>query len=79
MRKMFRSGVFLLRCIALEDYRRLDSSAEPTLLGSRCVFGVQALWLSNVAILEPLCDEARFRSEPRYARHLANFNLFAYT
>jgi hypothetical protein len=66
------------RCIALEDYRRLDSAAEPTLPGTRCVFGVQALWLANVEIPETLYDEARFRSEPRYARHLANFNLFAY-
>jgi len=66
------------RCIALDDYQRLDSSAEPTLPGTRCVFGVQALWLSNVEIPETLYDEARFRSEPRYARHLANFNLFAY-
>jgi hypothetical protein len=66
------------RCIALEDYRRLDSSAEPTLPGTRCVFGVQALWLANVEVPEPLFDEARFRNDARYARHLANFNLFAY-
>jgi hypothetical protein len=66
------------RCIALDDYRRLDSSAEPTLPGTRCVFGVQALWLSNVEVPESLYDEARFRDDPRYARHLANFNLFAY-
>jgi hypothetical protein len=66
------------RCIALEDYRRLDSSAEPTLPGTRCVFGVEALWLANVEVPETLYDEAHFRSEPRYARHLANFNLFAY-
>lgn len=66
------------RCIAIDDYHRLDSAAEPTLEGTRCVFGVQALWLLNVEVPETLYDEARFRDDPRYARHLANFNLFAY-
>ncbi|HSJ98891.1 MAG TPA: hypothetical protein VLC53_17580 [Myxococcota bacterium] len=66
------------RCIALEDYGRLDSSAKPTLPDSRCVLGVQSLWLARVEVPETLYDEARFRSEPLYARHLANFNLLTY-
>lgn len=66
------------RCIALEDYRRLEPDAAPTLPDTSCVFGVQALWLANVEVPDVLYDEARFRSEPVYARHLANFNLFAY-
>lgn len=66
------------RCIAVEDYRRLEPDAEPTLADTSCVFGVQAAWLMNVEVADPLYEEARFRSEPVYARHLANFNLFAY-
>jgi hypothetical protein len=66
------------RCIAIDDYRRLDSSAEPTLPGTRCVFGVEALWLANVEVPETLYDVSRFRSDARYARHLADFNVFAY-
>jgi len=66
------------RCVPLEDYRRLVPDAQPTLPGTSCVLGVQALWLEAVEVPETLYDEERFRREPIYARHLANFNLFAY-
>ena len=66
------------RCISLEHYRSIDAEAEPTLKGTHCVFGVLSLWLENVEVPERLYEEARFRSEPAYARHMANFNLFAH-
>jgi hypothetical protein len=66
------------RCVPIDDYRRIEPDAEPTLPGTRCVLGVQALWLEEVEVPEILYDEERFRREPVYARHLANFNLFAY-
>jgi hypothetical protein len=66
------------RCVRLEDYRRLEPKAEPTLPGTHCVFGLQSLWLEDVEVPETLFDEERFAREPAYARHLANFNLFTY-
>jgi hypothetical protein len=66
------------RCVRLEDYRRLEAGAEPTFPGTDCVFGIQALWLEDVEVPDELYDEARFGREALYARHLANFNLFAY-
>jgi hypothetical protein len=66
------------RCVPLDSYRRLEPKAEPTLPGTRCVFGVEAMWLQNVEVPEDLYEEARFRRDPVYARHLANFNLLTY-
>jgi hypothetical protein len=66
------------RCISMESYRHIDAKAEPTLEGTRCVFGVLSLWLENVEVPEPLYDEERFLRDPAYARHLANFNVFTH-
>jgi hypothetical protein len=66
------------RCVRLDAYRELDPDAKPTLPGTACVFGVLSLWLENVEVPEELFDASRFRREPAYARHLANFNLLAY-
>ena len=66
------------RCVPLDRYRAIDPKAKPTLPGTRCVFGLQSLWLDDVAPPEPLYEPARFQSDPAYARHLANFNLLAF-
>jgi hypothetical protein len=66
------------RCVRLADYRRLDPEAQPTLAGTQCVFGVQALWLDDVEIPEVLWDEERFQRDAAYARHIANFNVLSY-
>jgi hypothetical protein len=66
------------RCVPLAEYRKLDRDAKPTLPGTQCVFGVHALWLRDVYEPDELYDEARFKRDAAYARHLANFNLFTY-
>jgi hypothetical protein len=66
------------RCLPIDAYRELDPKAEPTLAGTQCVFGIQSLWLEDVAPTDSLYDAAAFERDPAYARHLANFNLLAF-
>lgn len=66
------------RCLPLASYRAIEPKAQATLSGTHCVFGIQSLWLDDVAPPEKLYDEATFERDPAYARHLANFNLFAF-
>jgi len=66
------------RCVRLDVYRRIYPKATPTLPGTRCVFGAEALWLHDVEIPDRLYDESRFTSDAAYARHLGNFNLVAF-
>ena len=68
------------RCIALEDFAEIDAEAQPNLPdipNARCVFGTLAIWLDNVEHADDL-DEERFRSDARYARSFANYNLLTY-
>ena len=38
-----------VRCIPIELYRKeVDASAEPTIRGTKCVFGVLSMWLQDV-------------------------------
>jgi len=66
------------RCLPLDEYRRIDPKAQATLAGTRCVFGIQSLWLEDVEPGEALYDRATFERDPVYARHLANFNMLAF-
>jgi len=66
------------RCLPLDAYRRIDPKAQATLSGTRCVFGIQSLWLEHVEPGETLYDPAAFERDPAYARHLANFNMLAF-
>jgi len=59
-------------------YRNLHSDGEPTLPGTQCVLGVEAVWLQHVEVPDVVYDPARFWRDPVYARHLANFNLLTY-
>lgn len=65
-------------CIPLDRYARIDADAHPNLPGADCVFGAQAIWLERVEGADPLFDLDRFVRDPRYARHLAHYNLVMY-
>ena len=67
-----------LRCMPLELWRKHHHSASPTVPGTSCVLVTLAFWLKDVALPDPLYDEERFLSEPRYADDLANFNILTY-
>jgi hypothetical protein len=68
-----------LRCVSLELRRRWhDEKVTPTIPGTRCVLLVVALWLRDVSVPEVVLDRERFLSEPSYAYHLSNLNVFTY-
>jgi hypothetical protein len=46
--------------------------------GTSCVLVTVAFWLKDVELPDPLYDEDRFLSDPRYAYHLANLNVLTY-
>ena len=66
------------RCIPLATYTPLDEDPRPNLPGCRCVIGVLVIWMENVGIEGPIYEEERFRSDPRYAHHMADLNLLTY-
>jgi hypothetical protein len=50
---------------------------KPTIENTNCVLFVLSVWLENVTVPDQLYDEQRFRTDPSYAYHLANFNILA--
>lgn len=54
-----------------------DRSVKPTVKGTNCVLFALAVWLENVTVPDELYDEDRFRTDRRYAYHMANFNTLA--
>jgi hypothetical protein len=67
-----------LRCIPLDEYRRIDASAKPTFPGSSCVLGAVSVWMQEVTAPDPIYDAARFERDPLYARYFADLNLLGY-
>ncbi len=66
------------RCLAPEEFAQPDLHRKPTRENTGCELGIFSLWLEDVEIPELLYDEARFVSDPVYARYLANFNILTY-
>jgi beta-lactamase class A len=66
------------RCIPLDVYTPLLADARPTVPGTRCVLGMAAIWMNDVKEADDLDDWDRFRKDPHYAQHLADFNLLTY-
>jgi hypothetical protein len=65
------------RAFDLEWYRRQYPDAEPTFEGTSSVLVAIQYWLANVVDFVGF-DKKRFRSDPDYARSLANFNILTY-
>ncbi len=66
------------RCLRLGEYRAIDSEAQPTVRGTKCVIGTLSLWLENLEIAKPIYDPQRFIRDPPYAYHIANLNVLTY-
>lgn len=63
------------RCFPVDWYREhMDPKARRTFRGMDCVLVVMQYWLWNVEVAKPM-DEARWRSDTVYARHLSDFNV----
>lgn len=65
------------RSLPLAEYRKLEPDAKPTFKGIDAVFFVIQFWLHDVTDLG-VFDEKRVETNPSYARHLGNLNLFTY-
>lgn len=65
-------------CIPMEDYKAIDPKARPSRPGTSCVLGVFAVWIDEVTVPEKFYFPERFRTDPAYARSMADFNLLAY-
>jgi hypothetical protein len=64
-------------CIPFEAFPD-DVSEQQSFDGTECVFGVQTVWLVDVASPDRLYEPSRFYRDPNYARHLAHYNLLTY-
>lgn len=67
-----------VRGVALDAYRRLEPKTKPTIRGVDCVIGALAVWMQHVHVPDVLFDPQRFADDAAYARHFADFNVFAY-
>ena len=66
------------RCPTVEEWSEHHGAASPTVEGTNCVLIIGAFWMKNIELPDPLFDAERFASDPRYAYHLANFNVLTY-
>jgi hypothetical protein len=67
----------VLRALSLDEHRRQRGEAEATLRGTQSALFLLAYWLNNVVNRDPW-DPARFKAEPRYARHWGNLNILTH-
>jgi hypothetical protein len=68
----------VVRCLPPKVYEPIHAAEPANLPGTHCIAGAFVVWLEDVTVPLVLYDEARFRSDPLYARHMADFNLLAY-
>ena len=66
-----------LRAVPLDWYRTLNEDIDPTFRGTRSVIVVLQYFL-NLVTPEDVWNEERFETDPAYARHWANANLFTH-
>ena len=53
-------------------------AVKPTFKGADEVLCVVQYWLQNVKVLPDILDRARFDTDPVYARHIGELNVFTY-
>ena len=66
------------RCLPVDAFPAGARPSPGPLRGLDCELGVFSVWLENVNVPDRLFDAERFASDPRYARHMGNFNLVTY-
>ncbi|MBT40228.1 MAG: hypothetical protein CL938_16965 [Deltaproteobacteria bacterium] len=66
------------RCLHTDHHDPIETARAPTIEDTQCVLGALVIWIDAVSVPDDLYDSGRFRNEPLYARHLADFNLLTY-
>jgi hypothetical protein len=67
-----------LRMIPLADFQRYSPDVKPTFKGADEVLGVVQYWLQEIKVVADVYDAARFESDPVYARHIGQLNVFTF-
>jgi hypothetical protein len=65
-----------LRMVPLEEFKRYSPDVKPTFRGADQVLGVMQYWLQDVKVIEDVYNAQRFESDPVYARHIGQLNIF---
>jgi hypothetical protein len=68
----------VMRCVPASLFPEPRKHSSGPLPRSSCELGVFSVWIENVTLPDVLFDPERFEREPRYARHLGNFNITTY-
>ena len=69
---------FGVRCVPLEEWGERNIGVPVRIPETECALVSYAFWLRDVTLPDPLYDEERFATEPRYAYYLGNFNILTY-
>jgi hypothetical protein len=67
-----------LRMVPLAEFRKYSPDVSPTFRGSDDVLGVLQYWLQDVIVIADVYDPRRFASDPVYARHIGQMNIFTF-
>lgn len=67
-----------VRCVPLDQYRRIAPRAEATMRGTDCVYGVLSLWLQGVEEPDEIWDEELFEEDEDYRESIAAMNVLTF-
>jgi len=70
-----------LRMIPVEEFRPFSTEAfdvYPTFKGADEILTVVQYWLQNIKVVPDVLDMQKFDSDPVYARHIGQLNVFTY-
>ena len=67
-----------LRMVPLADFAKYSPDVQRTFPGADDVLAVVQYWLSDVTVYADVYDAARFATDPVYARHIGQLNVFTY-
>jgi hypothetical protein len=65
-----------LRFVPLAEFRKYSPNVERTFPGAEEVLGVLQYWLQEVKVVADVLDPALFETDPVYARHIGQLNVF---
>jgi hypothetical protein len=67
-----------LRMMPLDELRKYSPAVERTFPGAEEALVVVQYWLNDVAVIADVYNPSRFESDPVYARHIGQLNVFTY-
>jgi len=67
-----------LRMVPLADFKRYSPGVTRTFPSADQVLAVVQYWLADVKVIADVYNPARFASDPVYARHIGQLNIFTH-